>query len=314
MRTAIAIAVVLVFTGAAKPASAQNLIQNPRFGSDLAGWTLAFQGPLLTSWSTADAYDSPGSGSADVDSFGGGSSSLSQCVVVQPGASYEFGGSVTWALKGSAFIGLSLTFHSDATCSSPTASVAGLAPPSAPFGGWTPLGLTVTSPPDGKSAMVELDASTLYIPGPYREPPIAYGAWDNLYLKVTAPPPPPMSFNTLAPCRLLDTREANGPTTGKGLPASSDRLFVAKGSCRIPSTAAAAALNVTVTQPTDFGDLRLYVRDALLPPASVINYGPDQTRANSIVVPLGAEGEIVVRCDQLSGTVHLIIDVTGYFE
>ena len=176
------------------------------------------------------------------------------------------------------------------------------------------MDLLVTSPPGSQSASIMLFASTFYAPGPGRTPPDASGFWDNLYLKPVPPTRLPMSFHTLTPCRLLDTRDASGPTHGEGLPPSSDRLFAAKRACGIPSTAAAAALNVTVTQPTEVGDLRLYVRDAPLPLASAINYGPGQTRANGIIVPLGLEGEVVVRCDQPSGSVHLIVDVTGYFE
>ena len=48
--------------------------------------------------------------------------------------------------------------------------------------------------------------------------------------------------------------------------------------------------------------------------ASAINYGPGQTRANNAVVPLGAGGQIAVRLDQASGSVHVILDVNGYLE
>lgn len=39
-----------------------------------------------------------------------------------------------------------------------------------------------------------------------------------------------------------------------------------------------------------------------------------QTRANNAIVPLGVLGDIAIRCDQISGTVHLIIDTDGYLQ
>jgi hypothetical protein len=82
----------------------------------------------------------------------------------------------------------------------------------------------------------------------------------------------------------------------------------------VPLTAAAVSINMTVTQPTNAGDLRIYPGGGVTPPTSVINYGPGQTRANNAIAPLGVSGELGTRCDQASGTVHLILDINGYFE
>jgi hypothetical protein len=51
-----------------------------------------------------------------------------------------------------------------------------------------------------------------------------------------------------------------------------------------------------------------------LPLVSSINYSPGQTRGNNAVLTLGAGGAVVVRCDQAEGSVHLLIDVNGYFQ
>jgi hypothetical protein len=37
-------------------------------------------------------------------------------------------------------------------------------------------------------------------------------------------------------------------------------------------------------------------------------------RANNAVVALSDLGGLAVRCNQPSGTVHFVLDVTGYFE
>ena len=71
---------------------------------------------------------------------------------------------------------------------------------------------------------------------------------------------------------------------------------------------------MTVTQPTDAGDLRLYPAGATPPLASAINYGAGQTRANNAVVKLGTAGGLEVLTDQGAGSVHFILDVNGYFE
>jgi len=68
-----------------------------------------------------------------------------------------------------------------------------------------------------------------------------------------------------------------------------------------------------VTGATSGGNLRLYPGGSGLPMASAINYGAGKTRANNGVYALGPNGDLVVRCDQASGTAHFILDVSGYF-
>lgn len=124
----------------------------------------------------------------------------------------------------------------------------------------------------------------------------------------------PSSFFTLDPCRVLDTRNAPGAYGGPALLANSDRSFLLVGQCGIPASARAVAVNLTVTGPTNLGHLTAYPGGASLPPVSTLNYRPDQTRANNAVLALGETGDISVRCVQVGGEVHLIIDVTGYLE
>jgi hypothetical protein len=127
--------------------------------------------------------------------------------------------------------------------------------------------------------------------------------------------PPALQFYTLPPCRLLDTRGPAGPRGGPALQPASDRLFALAGSCGVPVDAKAVSLNLTVTDGTVGGDLRLYPGDQTLPLASAINYGAGQTRANNVVVGLGQDGlaSLKVRCDS-QGTVQFVLDVNGYFK
>lgn len=123
------------------------------------------------------------------------------------------------------------------------------------------------------------------------------------------------AFFTVTPCRIVDTRTTpNGPLAGPAIVAGASRSFnLAAGACGIPVTAKAVSLNVTVTQPTGAGDLRLYPAGSSAPLVSTINWVAGQTRANNAVAALSATG-LAVQCDQASGTVHLILDVNGYFQ
>ena len=127
--------------------------------------------------------------------------------------------------------------------------------------------------------------------------------------------PPPASYFTLTPCRVLDTRDPDGPYGGPAIGAGSERTFILSGRCGIPATANAVSVNVAVTQPTAGpGFLTLYPAGAPRPNASTINYRAGQTRSNNAIVPLGAVGDIVIRCVQGSGTAHVVLDANGYFQ
>ena len=126
--------------------------------------------------------------------------------------------------------------------------------------------------------------------------------------------PTPTSFYTVSPCRVLDTRNPTGPYGGPAIAANTSRTFAFGGRCGIPTTAKAASLNVTVTQPTAGGYVRLYPSGASMPLVSSVNYSAGRTRGNSASVGLGTNTGLVVRCDQSSGNVHVIIDVNGYYQ
>jgi hypothetical protein len=126
-------------------------------------------------------------------------------------------------------------------------------------------------------------------------------------------PSPASSFYTVVPCRVLDTRNPDGPLGGPALVAGAERPFALAGACGIPATAKAVSANVTVTEPTHAGNVRLYPAGAPAPPTSTVNYTPGVTRAGNATVPLNASGQVTVLASP-SGTVHLVLDVNGYYE
>jgi hypothetical protein len=119
---------------------------------------------------------------------------------------------------------------------------------------------------------------------------------------------------TLTPCRLLDTRQAGqGPALTSQVP----RLVTTLGKCGIPSSAATLVVNVTVVGPAGDGYLTLYPGDQAAPLSSSINFQAGQIRANNMILRLSGDTSGTIGLSSLvggGGTVHVVLDVSGYFE
>lgn len=120
-------------------------------------------------------------------------------------------------------------------------------------------------------------------------------------------------FHAVTPCRAVDTRNPNGPVGGPALSANINRAFSIAGRCGVPADAESVAVNLSVVVPTRSGDLRAWPTGTPLPIATAISYSSNKTRTNNAVLPLAA-GSLSVRAVQSSGTVHLVLDVVGYFQ
>lgn len=131
--------------------------------------------------------------------------------------------------------------------------------------------------------------------------------------KPTYPAPGPLDFHTLAPCRLLDTRQPYGPTGGPALPPTIPRVMVATGRCGVPANARALAVNVTVASPPGPGFVRLYSGNADPATTSTVTFAAGQTRSNNAVVPLASSGSGALSLQSSTAGVHVIVDVMGYF-
>jgi hypothetical protein len=139
---------------------------------------------------------------------------------------------------------------------------------------------------------------------------------NSAFCLTTASDPTPVAtgFYTLTPCRIADTRNTIGPYGGPAMVAGSDRVWTVAGQCGVPSSAKSVVLNVTVTDASQNGNLRLYAAGTTLPPTTALSYASGRPRANNAIGALGSSGGLAVRCDQPSGTAQVIIDVSGYFE
>lgn len=118
----------------------------------------------------------------------------------------------------------------------------------------------------------------------------------------------------MAPCRVVDTRDAKGETGGPALAAGAVRSFPVGGICGVPPTAKAVAVNVTVVSPTVGGYLTIFPAGTAMPLASTINFQAGSVRANNAIMTLGTSGGVSVFMGGPPGTAHFLIDVNGYFE
>jgi hypothetical protein len=120
-------------------------------------------------------------------------------------------------------------------------------------------------------------------------------------------------FYTVAPCRLIDTRNAAGTLGGPALAASGTRSFPATGTCGIPVDAKAISGNLTVVAPAVDGFLNAYATGT---PTSVslLNFRTGQVKANNVVLKLPASGGSLTFQNGSGGTANFLLDVNGYFK
>jgi hypothetical protein len=123
----------------------------------------------------------------------------------------------------------------------------------------------------------------------------------------------PVAFIGVTPCRVADTRGANGTFGGPILTAGVPRSFpIPTGPCAgIPPNAQAYSLNLTVTGTLGTGFIKIYPQGGAAPVVSTVNYDTGQTIANAAIVPAGTAGGITVVAG-VHGT-QLILDINGYY-
>ena len=120
-----------------------------------------------------------------------------------------------------------------------------------------------------------------------------------------------LRFYPVSPCRVADTRGADGPFGGPTPEASATRSFAIPSSgCGVPNTAAAYALNVTVVPDGPLPYLSLWPTGQGQPNVSTLNSFTGRVVANAAIVPAGTGGAVSVF---VAGESDVILDVSGYF-
>jgi len=122
---------------------------------------------------------------------------------------------------------------------------------------------------------------------------------------------PGLRFVPVTPCRVVDTRMPDGPFGGPVMGRNSSRSFaIPAGTCGIPSTAQAYALNVTVVPEATLGFLTIWPSGQAQPSVSTLNSTDGRVKANAAIVAAGTGGAVsVFAFDQT----HVILDINGYF-
>lgn len=124
-----------------------------------------------------------------------------------------------------------------------------------------------------------------------------------------------LSFYTMTPCRVVDTR--NGSPLASQVTRGFPIAIPGMSPCDIPATAKAVSFNVTVSGATGLGHVTLWPGDLSQPTASVLNFSAGVTRANNAILLLETAGGGDLSAQAFvagGGTVHLILDVNGYFQ
>jgi hypothetical protein len=136
----------------------------------------------------------------------------------------------------------------------------------------------------------------------------------EIYFVRDAAPPAPVasSFHPLTPCRVLDTRD---PSDGPVLAAAGLRMFTVVGACGVPAQAKAIVSNLTVVGAEAEGSLKVIGGHLTATTTSSINFTTARARANNAIVQLATDGSGTISVINNSmGTVHFILDVSGYFQ
>jgi hypothetical protein len=85
----------------------------------------------------------------------------------------------------------------------------------------------------------------------------------------------------------------------------------------VPASARAVAVNVTAVSPTAPGYVVLWPANLAQPLTSALTFPAGLTRTSNAILRLAtdATGSLAAQSSVAGGgTVHLVVDVTGYFE
>ncbi|HEY8132891.1 MAG TPA: hypothetical protein VII12_13490 [Thermoanaerobaculia bacterium] len=139
-------------------------------------------------------------------------------------------------------------------------------------------------------------------------------------VRVAYYPPAPGEYNSVSPCRLINTRVVGPQTDGLPLNSPGPYLYRVQGNCGVPNGATSAAINIKVISPTHTGHLRLYAAGTPVPGVSQINFVENVVAiSNAAIVPLSAvvnpddKDLAVLIVMDLPGSMHFVVDVAGYF-
>jgi hypothetical protein len=121
-------------------------------------------------------------------------------------------------------------------------------------------------------------------------------------------------FDGLSPARILDTRKAIGAAKAKVGAFSTIPLTIAGADSGLlpKSGITAVSLHVTEVDATAGGYVTVFPDGTKAPTASSLNYTVGNPVANTVIVPVPADGEVDLY-NASAGSVDLVADVTGFY-
>jgi len=128
--------------------------------------------------------------------------------------------------------------------------------------------------------------------------------------RISVTPPTPLQFVPVTPCRVVDTRNPDGPFGGPSLDNDSRSFDIPNGACNIPSTAAAYSLNVTAVPSGPLYYLTIWPTGEPQPIVSTLNSADGINKADAAIVPAGLSGGVSVYA---AGSTDVVLDINGYF-
>lgn len=214
----------------------------------------------------------------------------------------------------------------------PTPAVAAVSPASGSTAGNTAItitganyqsGATVTVGGSAATSVVVVNSTTITA----RTPAHAAGSVSVVVTNPTAQagtlnpaffyaaPQTAADLYTVAPCRVIDTRNANGPLGGPELSAGQTRTFTVAGNCGVPADAKSLAVNVTAVAPATSGNFQVYPGNAFPLGTNTLNFTAGLNQANNATLTLATNGAGTIGVlNGSTGIVDFVLDVIGYYK
>lgn len=119
-----------------------------------------------------------------------------------------------------------------------------------------------------------------------------------------------LQFYPLTPCRLVDTRNADGALGGPVIGAAGTRTFPVRGVCGLPEAAQAYSVNIAAVPDGPLGYLTVWPTGKDKPLVASLNAVTGAVTSNAAIVPAGESGSIDIYANDRT---HVVVDVNGYF-
>ena len=132
--------------------------------------------------------------------------------------------------------------------------------------------------------------------------------WDVYFFDASGVPGGPVA---LTPCTLLDTRRAADRPV---LRSNVQRSVTVRGACGVPATAKGVVVKATALASSGKGNLRFYPGAVTATPSGILRFEQGATRTEIFTLPLGPNGALtILPLVAGTGTVHAVVEVSGYF-